>query len=155
MSVAGLLLLKAHLWFFVGATLATGCASVPAASELANDVQAERPRADPAMQTEPTLDSGMKVLVEMAVADLAARLSLDQSAVEVVSVEELTWPDPSLGCPQPGMKYQQIPVDGYRIRLRVAGQTYAYHGGGNRPRPFLCQRPARTRAAEGDSSALT
>ncbi len=40
--------------------------------------------------------------VEGAIADLASRLGVDESIVALVSQEEVTWPDGSLGCPQPG-----------------------------------------------------
>lgn len=55
--------------------------------------------------------------------------------------EEVTWRDGSLGCPQPGMRYKQVLVNGYRIVLRHGGSEYPYHGAGARP-PFLCERPA-------------
>lgn len=92
-------------------------------------------------QTGGTMRSGIETLVEAAVSDLAGRLSVERSAIEVVSVEEVTWPDPGLGCPMPGMRYRQIPVDGYRILLRADGETFAYHGGGSRG-PFLCEHPS-------------
>ena len=92
-------------------------------------------------QTGNAMQSGIETLVQAAVSDLADRLSVDPSAIEVVSVEEVTWPNPSLGCPVPGMRYRQIPVDGYRILLRADGKTFAYHGGGSRG-PFLCEHPS-------------
>lgn len=93
-----------------------------------------------AAQAGGTLQSGLERFVKTAVSDLADRLSMDPTAIVVVSVDEVTWPDPSLGCPVPGMRYRQIPVDGYRILLRAAGETFAYHGDGSRG-PFLCQHP--------------
>ncbi|MGD9318190.1 MAG: hypothetical protein PVG56_15245, partial [Anaerolineae bacterium] len=48
------------------------------------------------------------------------------------------WSDGSLGCPQPGMAYKQVPQEGVLIRLSVSGTIYNYHGGGSRD-PFLCQ----------------
>lgn len=74
-----------------------------------------------------------------AVADLAARLGIDPSGVEVVSVESVIWPDGSLGCPQPGMAYTQVQVDGALITLNAGGRTYEYHVGGSRD-PFLCEK---------------
>lgn len=75
-----------------------------------------------------------------AVADLAARLNLPPDQIEVVSEEEVTWPDGSLGCPQPGMMYTMALVDGMRIVLRAQGRDYSYHSGGNSD-PFLCAGP--------------
>ena len=94
-----------------------------------------------AAQTGGTMQSGIETFVDAAVSDLADRLSMDPLAIEVLYVEEVTWPDPSLGCPVPGMRYRQIPIDGYRILLRADGKTFAYHGGGSRG-PFLCEHPS-------------
>lgn len=77
--------------------------------------------------------------VEVAMADLAQRLGVAADAIDVVEVEAVTWPDGSLGCPQPDMAYTQVPQDGLRIRLRAGGETYAYHSGGGRE-PFLCEQ---------------
>lgn len=75
--------------------------------------------------------------VDVAIADLADRLSIDPSEIEVVSVEEVTWPDGSLGCPEPGMVYTQALVNGQRIVLLAEGIEYEYHSGGARD-PFYC-----------------
>jgi hypothetical protein len=83
-------------------------------------------------------DSAMVRLVSSARADLAKRRGVAVDAIEVVEVRSVTWPDPSLGCPQPGMAYKQVPVDGVLIRLRVDGTIFDYHGGGGRA-PFLCE----------------
>jgi hypothetical protein len=83
----------------------------------------------------------MESLIQLATHDLTRRLAIDTAAVRVICTEARTWPDSSLGCPRPGMKYRQVPVDGYRILLAVGNDIYAYHGGGGRG-PFLCpERP--------------
>lgn len=79
-------------------------------------------------------------LVDVAIADLVNRLQVDRTRVSVISVQSVTWPDRSLGCPQPGMGYLQTPVDGSLIELSVDGTTYRYHSGGARG-PFLCENP--------------
>lgn len=76
-------------------------------------------------------------LVGQAIEDLAQRESVPPADVEVLSVEEVVWPDTSMGCPHPDMRYTQVPQDGARIILRARGRQYAYHSGGNRT-PFLC-----------------
>ena len=93
-------------------------------------------------------------LVEKAVADLTERLSLERSAIEVLGFEQVSWPDASLGCPQPGMQYRQVPVDGYRILLGAQGREYAYHGDGRRG-PFYCARPAPPAGPVADPRAGT
>lgn len=76
-----------------------------------------------------------------AVADLAGRLDVSEADVRVVSVEEVTWRDGSLGCAQEGMMYTQALVDGSRIVLEVEGETYEYHQG--QGRVFWCEKPTQ------------
>lgn len=76
-------------------------------------------------------------VVDDAVSDLAARLRVDRSDIEVLRFEEVTWPDGSLGCPQPGEFYTQALVDGYRVVLGVDDRVYLYHAGSDGD-PFLC-----------------
>jgi hypothetical protein len=78
--------------------------------------------------------------VEQAKSDLAGRLGIPVEAVTMVSSEEVTWPDGSIGCPQPGMRYTQVLVNGSRIVLAAGGKQYHYHSGGRRG-PFLCTNP--------------
>lgn len=80
--------------------------------------------------------SGPSSNLEIANADVRARLGTDAD-VEVVSHEEVTWPDGGLGCPEPGMSYTQALVNGERIVLRADGVDYEYHAGKNRP-AFYC-----------------
>jgi hypothetical protein len=92
------------------------------------------------MTTTLKIEPGMQSLIDAAIADLVERLSVAPDAIEVVSAQSVIWPDKSLGCPQAGMQYLQVQVDGFRIELRVDNQLYAYHGGGGRG-PFLCEGP--------------
>jgi hypothetical protein len=39
----------------------------------------------------------------------------------------VTWPDGSLGCPQPGVNYTMALVPGYRIRVRAGERVLDYH----------------------------
>lgn len=75
-----------------------------------------------------------------AIADLAARLGADPAAITVVSVEDVTWRDGSIGCPDPGMNYTQALVSGTRLVLELDGVRYEYHSGGSRS-IFLCEKP--------------
>jgi len=75
--------------------------------------------------------------VAVAVSDLATRLGIDESAIKLVSFDAVVWPDGGLGCPQPGMAYTQVPVDGALIVLSAEGREFRYHSGGVRD-PFLC-----------------
>jgi hypothetical protein len=78
-------------------------------------------------------------IVLLARKDLAARLSVPVDQVELLDVQHVTWPDASLGCPRPDMRYKQVPQDGLLIRLQSQGRPYEYHSGANRG-PFLCEQ---------------
>ena len=62
-----------------------------------------------------------------AINDLATKLKIAPEKIQVVSVEEVDWPDTSMGCPQPGMFYAQVIVQGYRIVLAAEGKQVVYH----------------------------
>lgn len=139
-----------------GSDAATG----PAASDpvaIDDSTAPEAPVTDPTDPTPPSrpeptdpapagsspisLPAGLAALAEVAVADLVDRLALDgPDHVEVLAVEEVTWRDRALGCPQPGMQYAQVLTDGTRIVLVHDGVEYAYHAGDGRA-PFYCARP--------------
>jgi hypothetical protein len=85
--------------------------------------------------------------VELARADLAKRLQVPLERVVVIAQREKTWPDSSLGCPIPGMRYTQALVDGSQLILQVDKKHYHYHAGGARSY-FFCATPA-------DKGALT
>lgn len=85
-----------------------------------------------------SVDAQLRSFVDVAVADLTHRLNVAASSATVVSARAMTWPDHSLGCPQPGMAYPQTQVDGTLIELSVGGTVYRYHSGGSRG-PFLCE----------------
>jgi hypothetical protein len=113
-----------------------------AATAVTSEAQRE-PAATPGIEGGATtaLDPALARLVAGTRADLARRRGVALDAIEVVEARSVTWPDPGLGCPQPGMAYRQVPVDGVLIRLRVDDLIFNYHGGGGRA-PFLCEQPA-------------
>ncbi len=73
-------------------------------------------------------------IVALARQHLADRLGVVLEAVGVVSVEEATWDDETMGCPQPPGKTPDRaypgPIPGYRIVLAAEGVQYEYHSGG-------------------------
>ena len=62
------------------------------------------------------------------VADAAERAGVDVDQLAVVLAEAVVWSDRSLGCPQPGMEYPQVPVDGYRVVVATPQGTLDYRG---------------------------
>jgi hypothetical protein len=83
------------------------------------------------------IDATQPVVVA-AVEDLAGRLGIEPDAVSVIDARAVTWPDGSLGCPEPGMMYTQVLVDGMLVVLEAGGRQYEYHGGDPL---FLCEQP--------------
>jgi hypothetical protein len=77
-------------------------------------------------------------LVLKAKGDLAERLGIPLEEIKLLSFDEVVWPDSSLGCPQPGITYAQVPQDGTLIRLGVGMEMYFYHSDGGQT-PFLCE----------------
>jgi len=78
------------------------------------------------------------VAVRAAISAAAARLKVAPEAVQVVSVSATDWSDTSLGCPQPGMFYAQVIVQGYKIVLMASGQQVEYHAD-QKGRVVTCQ----------------
>jgi hypothetical protein len=70
-------------------------------------------------------------VVDPAVAEVARLAGVPVEQVVVVSAEAVTFPDGSLGCPQPGMVYTQALVDGYKIVAEAGGKTYDFRGTGS------------------------
>lgn len=87
-----------------------------------------------------TIEPGLQRIVDLATRDLAARLGVAIDDITVQTAETVTWPDAALGCPQPDMRYAQVPQDGARVVLRVHDLLYRYHTGGPRTEPFLCEQ---------------
>ncbi len=72
-------------------------------------------------------------------ADLSAKTGKDASTATVVKAEAVTWPDGSLGCPQPGMMYTQMVQPGYQVVLELDGTTYDYRVAGEGAVIRLCE----------------
>jgi len=91
---------------------------------------------DSANDTSTTPETDMDI-EQQAIADLAVRLGVAEDDIETMRVEAVTWPDGSLGCPQPGEMYTQALVEGHRIVLGHAERVFLYHSGAEEA-PFLC-----------------
>ncbi|HEV8403510.1 MAG TPA: hypothetical protein VGQ31_10795 [Candidatus Limnocylindrales bacterium] len=70
-------------------------------------------------------------VIDPVVADIARTAGVPVDQVEVISAQPVTFPDGSLGCPQPGLAYTQVLVDGYQIVARAGDATYDYRGSGS------------------------
>ena len=90
----------------------------------------------PSFPATPNLQS----LIEKAKDDLAQRLSIAITQINIVDAKEATWSNSSLGCPQPGMLYADVLTPGYLILLSANGQDYEYHAGKGSV-IFYCENP--------------
>lgn len=72
-------------------------------------------------------ETTMQAMSELARQKLAEELETAVDQITVVSADPVYWSDASLGCPQPGVTYQQVVTPGYRVTLVVNGTVYTYH----------------------------
>lgn len=66
-------------------------------------------------------------MVALCRADAARRLGITPELFQLTSLVTVTWPDDSVGCPQPDIAYSQQETPGYRIVLRAGGEALVYH----------------------------
>ena len=81
--------------------------------------------------------------VDAARSDAAKRSGWPPDRLDLISAEQVTWADGSLGCPRVGVLYTPAQLPGWRVQLRVAGEVWDYHGGERGP-PVFCP-PGRSR----------
>lgn len=65
-------------------------------------------------------------IMEKILADLSGRTGVTGEDIQVVRAEAVVWNDGSLGCPQPGMGYIQILIQGYWVVLKVENTEFDY-----------------------------
>jgi hypothetical protein len=119
--------------------LITGCARIgaPSASPAQPSADAsERPaqsirqfQTPPPSSEDAIVGEVPDAILDPIVADAADRSGAPLAAIEVVTSEQVTWPDGSLGCPEPGQMYTQALVDGYQVVLDAGGEELDYRVG--------------------------
>lgn len=87
-----------------------------------------------------TIAPGLQSLIDKAKADLAQRLSIAISELNIVEATEVAWPDASLGCPKMGVMYIQVVTLGFQIVLETGGKEYIYHTD-KKERVLFCPEP--------------
>jgi hypothetical protein len=85
-------------------------------------------------------NADLPALIDRTKTDLAERLAIPKSQIKTIEAKEAVWPDASLGCPQAGTAYAQIPTQGYMVMLDHAGSKYEYHVD-IRGNAFYCRNP--------------
>lgn len=76
-------------------------------------------------------------------ADLAKRGNLSPSSIQVTGFSAQTFPDSSLGCPDPNMMYTQVLTPGYTIQVTAGGQSYDYRSNRAGTHIVLCGADGR------------
>ena len=76
---------------------------------------------------------------------VAEQAGLPAAALTLVSTEQVTWPDMSLGCPQPDMMYAQVLTPGWRVVFVDAeGREYNVHTAEDREHFVICEPSAES-----------
>jgi hypothetical protein len=117
-------MVAATIWLAAGCSQAGGSGG---SLRPASDQPSVVPAANPGPSG--TIDLPTSV-IDPVVAEIAADAGVPVEQVHVISAESVTFPDGSLGCPQPGMVYPQVLVDGYKVVAEAGGTTYDYRGSG-------------------------
>jgi hypothetical protein len=102
--------------------LATGVAGCALAVEPVDQAEPHAPL-PPEVPMTATLESVTTAVLE----DAARRTGVGKADLSVVNAVAVTWPDGSLGCPQPGVNYTMALVPGYRITVRAGERVLDYH----------------------------
>lgn len=72
-------------------------------------------------------DPALNALIAKATDDLAQRFSIPSDQVKLQEALEVTWPDSSLGCPNPAAQYLMVQTPGYLLRFQAMERTFEYH----------------------------
>jgi hypothetical protein len=95
----------------------------------------------PSASTDPARSGVPAELLAEIMADASERAGVAPAELEVITAEEVTFTDGSLGCPEPGMAYTQALVDGYHVVIGTPNGELDYRAatsGGFR----YCANPA-------------
>lgn len=108
--------------------LTLGACAGEAATSSSPDASPDPTPADETAEpsTPPVADISEAGLASL-VARAAEEAGVDIDEVRIVTAEEVTWSDGSLGCPEPGMAYTQALVPGFRVVLEIGGDELNFH----------------------------
>ena len=67
--------------------------------------------------------------------DLAAQLGVPPDQIKAGLLVPSSWPDTSMGCPEPDVEYPKRETRGFRLMLSYRGSGYTYHTDGQRVFP--------------------
>ncbi len=76
--------------------------------------------------------------IDQARRSLARKLDVKGESLKLESAKEATWPDASLGCPEPDRMYAQVVTHGYSVVLGSGSKSYEVHVAGDHT--VICDR---------------
>ncbi|MEO0574287.1 MAG: hypothetical protein AAF004_02405 [Pseudomonadota bacterium] len=110
---------RSHLAIAILLLLTGGCHAQEPDYESARAIQSDG--------TIAALSAADVNVADIAVNALADELGLRVGDIVVDSVRPVTWPDASVGCPEPGQAYAQVLTPGHKITLRANGKLFVMH----------------------------
>ncbi len=106
------------------------------------------PTRDSMTEPQPPAANVPAALVETARALLATHLNQPADSLALRDGQARDWPDPSLGCPQPGMMYPQVIVPGFQLVFQGTDGVYTVNIGGRRAIMCVAGRAVELGAVE-------
>lgn len=122
--------MKGTVLVLVGLMALAGCdAGVGASPTPEQTVAPTTSTPDSPQETPPVSDVPQSVL-DQILDDASDRSGMPQEQLQIVRAEAVTWPDASLGCPEPGVMYIQVLTDGFWVEVSAGDQMLDYRGTG-------------------------
>ena len=96
-------------------------------TQITPSMNTKPPLTDPTNLDPSDLDPTATRMVQKAREHLMKKFNVSNDQITVFSVQRVTWPDASLGCPQPENLYAQVLTPGFQIMFEASGKTFSYH----------------------------
>ena len=132
---------------FPQANTPTSLAPAPEAPQETPSIEAQEPAPAaiplelPQSSKSHKLPPAAQAMVQLSREDLSKRLDIDIDQIKLKTVLATTWPDASLGCPQPDTVYAQVETNGFIVLLSIQPDTFLYHTD-DASTVIFCPKPA-------------
>jgi hypothetical protein len=83
----------------------------------------------PIEKSSPVKQNVPQGILDPILKEAAALAKVSHEQLMIVRAQSVIWGDGSLGCPEPGMMYTQMLVNGYWIVIEAAGKQYDFRVG--------------------------
>ena len=113
--------------FALATILALAChAEPPAREQTSTPLASPSAIAAPTEEAPPVKGQVPQRILDPILKEAATLAKVAREKLVIVRAESVVWNDGSLGCPEPGMAYTQVLVNGYWVVIDAAGQTYDF-----------------------------